>query len=58
MMDENEVDEALRESLETEQVIRTLDGEDVDDEFAQDFHNYKVLSGKIDNLLEQLDLDA
>jgi ankyrin repeat/BTB/POZ domain-containing protein 1 len=58
MMDENEMNEALKESLEPEQVIRTLDGEDVDDEFAQDFHNYKLLSGKIDNLLEQLNLDA
>ncbi|KAF2434770.1 BTB/POZ domain-containing protein [Tothia fuscella] len=58
MMEEAEMDAAIKDSLEPEQVIRTLDGEDVEDEFAQDYHNYRMLSEKIDVLLEQLNLDA
>jgi len=38
--------------------IRTLDGEEVGDEFLQDAMNYQVLLGKIDTLLEKLNLDA
>ncbi|KAH5305226.1 hypothetical protein HBI23_182350 [Parastagonospora nodorum] len=38
--------------------IRTLDGEEVGDEFLQDAMNYQVLLGKIDALLEKLNLDA
>lgn len=39
-------------------VIRTLDGEEAGDEFAQDALNYQILLGKIDTLLESLRLDA
>ena len=39
-------------------VIRTLDGDEAGDEFAQDALNYQILLGKIDMLLENLDLDA
>ena len=39
-------------------VIRTLDGDEAGDEFAQDALNYQILLGKIDALLENLDLDA
>lgn len=38
--------------------IRTLDGEIAGDEFAQDAVNYQILLGKIDRLLENLNLDA
>lgn len=38
--------------------IRTLDGEPVGDEFLQDAQNYQILLGKIDSLLERLNLDA
>jgi ankyrin repeat/BTB/POZ domain-containing protein 1 len=38
--------------------VRTLDGEVAGDEFAQDAINYQILLGKIDTLLENLDLDA
>jgi ankyrin repeat/BTB/POZ domain-containing protein 1 len=38
--------------------VRTLDGEVAGDEFAQDAVNYQILLGKIDRLLENLDLDA
>lgn len=38
--------------------IRTLDGEPVGDEFLQDAQNYQILLGKIDGLLERLNLDA
>ena len=38
--------------------IRTLDGEIAGDEFAQDAINYQILLGKIDRLLENLELDA
>lgn len=39
-------------------VIRTLDGEIAGDEFAADAVNYQLLLGKIDNLLDKLNLDA
>ncbi|KAF2873034.1 ankyrin repeat and BTB/POZ domain-containing protein 1 [Massariosphaeria phaeospora] len=38
--------------------IRTLDGEIAGDEFAQDAINYQIMLGKIDKLLENLNLDA
>jgi hypothetical protein len=38
--------------------VRTLDGELAGDEFAQDAINYQILLGKIDRLLENLNLDA
>ncbi|KAL1605361.1 hypothetical protein SLS60_004909 [Paraconiothyrium brasiliense] len=38
--------------------IRTLDGEIAGDEFAQDAMNYQILLAKIDQLLENLSLDA
>jgi ankyrin repeat/BTB/POZ domain-containing protein 1 len=38
--------------------IRTLDGELAGDEFASDAINYQLLLGKIDNLLDTLDLDG
>jgi ankyrin repeat/BTB/POZ domain-containing protein 1 len=38
--------------------IRTLDGEIAGDEFAQDAINYQILLGKIDQLLDNLNLDA
>lgn len=44
--------------VETMGVVRTLDGEDIDDEFAQDAYNYQILLGKIDTLLDRLKLDA
>ncbi|RMZ83556.1 hypothetical protein DV738_g971, partial [Chaetothyriales sp. CBS 135597] len=39
-------------------VVRTLDGDEVGDEFAADAFNYQLLLGKIDALLERLNLDA
>ncbi|KAF2149638.1 hypothetical protein K461DRAFT_297089 [Myriangium duriaei CBS 260.36] len=44
--------------LEPQLVIRTLDGEIAGDEFAQDAMNYQILLGKIDKLLDELQLDA
>lgn len=38
--------------------LRTLDGEAVEDEFLADAVNYQVLLGKIDSMLERLNLDA
>ncbi|KAK8168832.1 hypothetical protein BKA80DRAFT_268042 [Phyllosticta citrichinensis] len=38
--------------------IHTLDGHVAGDEFAQDAINYQILLGKIDKLLESLELDA
>jgi ankyrin repeat/BTB/POZ domain-containing protein 1 len=38
--------------------IRTLDGDIAGDEFSADAINYQVLLGKIDKLLERLNLDA
>ncbi|KAM0700213.1 hypothetical protein Q7P35_011933 [Cladosporium inversicolor] len=42
----------------TEGIVRTLDGEIAGDEFAQDAMNYQILLGKIDQLLEELTLEA
>jgi ankyrin repeat/BTB/POZ domain-containing protein 1 len=39
-------------------VVRTLDGEIAGDEFAQDAMNYQILLGKIDQLLDELTLEA
>ncbi|KAK6956227.1 hypothetical protein Daesc_001500 [Daldinia eschscholtzii] len=39
-------------------VVRTLDGELVEDEFASDAINYQLLLQKIDRVLEKLKLDA
>lgn len=39
-------------------VVRTLDGELVEDEFASDAINYQILLQKIDIMLEKLKLDA
>lgn len=38
--------------------VRTLDGEAAEDEFASDAINYQVLLGKIDTMLDRLELDA
>ena len=38
--------------------MRTLDGEEIGDEFAQDAMNYHILLNKIDKLLDELKLDA
>lgn len=42
----------------TNGVVRTLDGELVEDEFASDAINYQLLLQKIDTMLEKLKLDA
>lgn len=39
-------------------VVRTLDGEEVNDEFDLDAQNYQILLRKIDDMLERLRLDA
>jgi len=39
-------------------ILRTLDGEIAGDEFLSDAHNYQILLGKIDGLLDSLKLDA
>ncbi|KID65872.1 ankyrin repeat and BTB/POZ domain-containing protein 1, partial [Metarhizium hybridum] len=39
-------------------VVKTLDGEVAEDEFASDAINYQILLGKIDAMLERLKLDA
>jgi hypothetical protein len=39
-------------------MLRTLDGEEIEDEFDQDAQNYRILLGKIDGLLDKLKLDA
>jgi len=58
----NDVDDSLHlEQLNETSVggvIRTLDGEEIDDEFAQDALNYQILLNKIDLLLDRLKLDA
>ncbi|RMZ86000.1 hypothetical protein DV737_g245, partial [Chaetothyriales sp. CBS 132003] len=46
------------EGLMLQGVVRTLDGEEAGDEFAADAFNYQLLLGKIDALLERLNLDA
>lgn len=39
-------------------IIRTIDGEIVEDEFDQDAMNYSILMEKLEGLLEKLELDA
>jgi hypothetical protein len=46
------------EHLETQGVVRTLDGDIVGDEFAQDAMDYQILLGKIERLMEILGLDG
>ena len=46
------------ENLESQVVVRTLDGDLAGDEFAQDALNYQILLGKIDRLMENLGLDG
>lgn len=46
------------EHLETQGVVRTLDGEIAGDEFAQDAMNYQILLGKMERLMEELGLDG
>jgi len=46
------------EHLETQGVVRTLDGEIAGDEFAQDAMNYQILLGKIERLMDDLGLDG
>lgn len=46
------------EFLETQGVVRTLDGDVAGDEFAQDAMNYQILLEKIDRLMEDLGLDG
>lgn len=46
------------EYLETQGVVRTLDGDIAGDEFAQDALNYQILLGKIDRLMDNLGLDG
>jgi hypothetical protein len=58
-----EDDKSYEQALPVEQqivagAIRTLDGEIIGDEFLQDAQNYQILLGKIDSLLEKLNLDA
>ncbi|CAN8100213.1 unnamed protein product [Discula destructiva] len=43
---------------QTTGIVRTLEGEEVTDEFELDARNYQILLGKIDTLLERLKLDA
>jgi ankyrin repeat/BTB/POZ domain-containing protein 1 len=55
-----DADPEIKTILSTPQagVVRTLDGEEVDDEFDEDARNYQILLGKIDSLLDRLKLDA
>ncbi|KAJ4419940.1 hypothetical protein N0V82_004654 [Gnomoniopsis sp. IMI 355080] len=43
---------------QTAGVVRTLEGEEVSDEFDLDAQNYQILLRKIDTMLEKLKLDA
>ncbi|KAI0130150.1 BTB/POZ domain-containing protein [Xylariales sp. AK1849] len=52
------VEEAQEEMKVNSGVVRTLDGELVDDEFSSDAINYQILLQKIDGMLEKLKLDA
>jgi ankyrin repeat and BTB/POZ domain-containing protein 1 len=52
------VDVSTPEVLIQAGAVRTLDGEIAADEFAADAVNYQILLGKIDTLLEKLELDA
>lgn len=51
-------DAAIVDLLNSDGVIRTLDGEIAGDEFASDAINYQILLNKIDRLLDRLKLDA
>ncbi|KAF2268129.1 hypothetical protein CC78DRAFT_613345 [Lojkania enalia] len=55
---EDKAEEVRQKEVFAAGAIRTLDGEIAGDEFAQDAINYQILLGKIDRLLEKLDLDA
>ena len=46
------------EHLETQGIVRTLDGDIVGDEFAQDAMDYQILLGRIEQLMENLGLDG
>ena len=47
------------DQFNTTTIIRTLDGKTIaGDEFTQEALNYQILLGKIDTLLENLNLDA
>lgn len=50
--DINDTEQLLHEN------IKTLDGNIAGDEFDADAINYQILLGKIDSLLEKLNLDA
>lgn len=62
-MDQLDLDARDDKTVAAEQQVATgmivnLDGEAVGDEFLQDAMNYQILLGKIDTLLEKLNLDA
>jgi ankyrin repeat and BTB/POZ domain-containing protein 1 len=46
------------EFLESQGIVRTLDGDVAGDEFAQDAMNYQILLGKLERLMETLGLDG
>jgi ankyrin repeat and BTB/POZ domain-containing protein 1 len=46
------------EFLESQGVVRTLDGDVAGDEFAQDAMNFQILLGKLERLMETLGLDG
>jgi hypothetical protein len=46
------------EQLGDDAAVKTLDGATAEDEFASDAVNYQILLGKIDVMLERLQLDA
>lgn len=54
----HENDEAIASELNAAPVVRTLNGDIVDDELVQDAQNFQILLGKIDTLLDELRLDA
>ncbi|KAI0010432.1 hypothetical protein F4779DRAFT_577520 [Xylariaceae sp. FL0662B] len=51
-------EDAVEPVTSTAGVVRTLDGELVEDEFASDAVNYQILLQKIDTMLDKLKLDA
>ena len=62
-MDELDLDVRDDRAVSSEQqlasgAIVNLEGEPIGDEFLQDAMNYRILLGKIDSLLEKLNLDA
>ncbi|KAI1854231.1 hypothetical protein JX266_001372 [Neoarthrinium moseri] len=56
--DVNPAVEAPAEAEGINGVVRTLDGEMVEDEFSSDAVNYQILLQKIDGMLDKLKLDA